>query len=320
MRNRIILSFAAILFFSSCKDNNDPNPQVSTPITPTTPTNGVVDDDADTFSYSLATGFNLADHEQTLDGGLTWSTATNPIIVGKVDKGLNQVGVRVKAANGRNTSQTLSNLAVFTSASNAIAPTNGAVNDTTNIFDYSLAVGFTLADHEQTLDGGNTWAAATKPIAVPNIAIPVNKVGIRVRGATGRNPSQALFNQQAFSISPTRTDLLINKNWRLIAETEAFGSNPPTNTYANRPACERDNLWIYSLTNTLVNDQGATKCSASDPQTINLNWLLSNYDSHLTNTFMGTTINDAEILRLTSNKLVIKETNQGTVRISTFTY
>src|SRR5699024_7661029 len=98
-------------------------------VTPPAPTNGIVDDIADTFTFTPATGYTLTDHEYSLDGGTTiLQNPTNPISIGDIDLAIGQVRVRVKAAEARNASGWLSNSIAFTKAVPVItppAPTNG---------------------------------------------------------------------------------------------------------------------------------------------------------------------------------------------------
>lgn len=93
-------------------------------ITPAAPTAGVVDDTADTFNWTNNPTYTaLSDYEYTLDGGSTYSTVTaKPISVGNVAKAIGQVGVRVKAATGRNVSATLFNASAFNVAAGDTTP------------------------------------------------------------------------------------------------------------------------------------------------------------------------------------------------------
>lgn len=92
--------------------------------TPSAPSNGVVNDTQNTFSFTLVSGIALSgNYEYTLNGGTTVANVTsNPISVGNLAFGVNQVGVRVKAATGRNASAWLFNTSAFTVAS--AAPSN----------------------------------------------------------------------------------------------------------------------------------------------------------------------------------------------------
>jgi hypothetical protein len=84
--------------------------------TPAAPTNGVVNDSTNTFGFTLTSGIALSgNYQYTLDGGTTVADVTvNPIVIGNVAKAVNQVGVRVKAASGRNASAWLFNTSAFT--------------------------------------------------------------------------------------------------------------------------------------------------------------------------------------------------------------
>lgn len=102
-------------------------------ITPPAPTNAVIDDTTNTMAYTLATGYVLADHEATGDGGTIWAAATNPLSVGSGAKAINMVGVRVKAATGRNAGPALYNQTAFTAdpvTPTLTAPTNLEVDET----------------------------------------------------------------------------------------------------------------------------------------------------------------------------------------------
>lgn len=86
-------------------------------IVPPAPTNAVVDDVNNTFNFTYAVGYadSIAEYEFTLDGGSTYNTASQkPIQVGNVNKAIGQVGVRVKAAAGRDSSATLFNQSAYT--------------------------------------------------------------------------------------------------------------------------------------------------------------------------------------------------------------
>lgn len=88
--------------------------------TPESPTSGVVNDTDNTYGFSLTPGISLAgNYEYTLDGGTSviGDVLSNPISVGNINKASGQVGVRVKAASGRNSSAWLFNTSAFTVAS-----------------------------------------------------------------------------------------------------------------------------------------------------------------------------------------------------------
>lgn len=69
--------------------------------------------------------------------------------------------------------------------------------------------------------------------------------------------------------STSNTELIVGKNWKLTAYT----INGADNYTAVYPACERDNIQVYTADGKYKVDEGATKCDANDPQTNEIgNW------------------------------------------------
>lgn len=208
--------------------------------TPLAPTNGVVNDTADTFGFTLTPGIALAgNYEQSLDGGNTITTVTaNPIVVGNVAKAAGQVMVRVKAATGRNASAWLSNLTAFTVATTTPpTPIQPITDDVGKTFDWTEVAGFpNLADYEATKDGGTTQLpVGAKPFYVGEEYYAAGKVGIRIKAATGRNAGQWLFNTVAFA-GPA---VAIEKEIRLNLLGEYTPANGNTNGFVD---------WRYGAT------------------------------------------------------------------------
>jgi hypothetical protein len=84
-------------------------------ITPSAPTGGTVDDTANTFTFTLSSGYVAADHEYSTNSGSTWTVCSSNVInVGDVAIAIGVLQVRVKAATGRNASSVLSNSTAFT--------------------------------------------------------------------------------------------------------------------------------------------------------------------------------------------------------------
>lgn len=86
----------------------------------------------------------------------------------------------------------------------------------------------------------------------------------------------------------------------------------PTGTLAT---CDTDNVITFKSDNTGVVDEGATKCSASLPQTNPFTWSLKNNDTDLnisTSVFAGIG-GDAKIIELTDSKFTLSKqiTMQG---------
>lgn len=152
--------------------------------------------------------------------GYTWERATNSsftdavVISAGSSPNYNNTGLaqnttyyyRVKATT-TNSAYTDSNYAgtlATTNSSGATtpsAPTLFIVNDVANTGDWTANSTYpTLADYEYTLDGGVTFSQVTaKPFTVGDIAKAVGQVGVRVKAASGRNPSAWLFNVTAYT-------------------------------------------------------------------------------------------------------------------------
>lgn len=108
--------------------------------TPAAPTAPVQDDAFDTFNFTYNPSFaSLSDYEQTLDGGTTVTAlGAKPIVVGNVNKAAGQVGVRVKAATGRNVSAWLFNTQPFTVTAEEEPPTGGGIEYSRYYTDYTM--------------------------------------------------------------------------------------------------------------------------------------------------------------------------------------
>lgn len=78
----------------------------------------------------------------------------------------------------------------------------------------------------------------------------------------------------------TNAELILG-NWKLIAGTysPAYDLNgdgfPDTDGYAVMLPCEKDNITSFLSGGVWKNDEGPTKCSPTDPQTITGTWSLS---------------------------------------------
>lgn len=83
------------------------------------------------------------------------------------------------------------------------APTNGVVDDTANTFDFTYATGYTSnSDYQYSINSGGTYQDLTaKPISVGDVNLAIGAVRVRVKAATGRNPSVPLSNTVAFTAS-----------------------------------------------------------------------------------------------------------------------
>ncbi|QNE38201.1 hypothetical protein F1C16_00835 [Hymenobacter sp. NBH84] len=116
-----------------------------------------------------------------------------------------------------------------------------------------------------------------------------------------------------------KESMLTAKNWRIttIASTTvitADGIAPITtsfDSYALLTSCQKDNFAKYTIDKTIVVDEGATKCSATDPQTQTYTWSLNADETELT---VSGKLNGAdhtekaELLQLTSTTMQVRTT------------
>lgn len=89
----------------------------------------------------------------------------------------------------------------------------------------------------------------------------------------------------------SRADLLLAKKWRVTAQTNTYstpqlnnGVPVVTDIYAafySLP-CAQDNFIQFYADKTVVFDEGATKCAATDPQTETSNWAFNADQTKLT--------------------------------------
>lgn len=123
----------------------------------------------------------------------------------------------------------------------------------------------------------------------------------------------------------TKTALLCGKNWMLTAYTvnpgiDYYGTGTLlTNLIGTVQPCELNNLLNFSTSNTYTIDEGATKCSAGDPQ---LNesgtWAFNSDQTHLLTTSTGSsTADDYTIVSLnaTTLQVTMSETAGGTTYV-----
>ena len=108
--------------------------------------------------------------------------------------------------------------------------------------------------------------------------------------------------------SKTRTELLTNGSWHVTAYTvdpaidfDGDGTEE-TNVYAVMDECITDDRTTFFANGTGELDEGATKCSTNDPQTVPLTWTFDQAEEKLQ-------VQGIEYLieSITENQLVLKE-------------
>ena len=87
--------------------------------------------------------------------------------------------------------------------------------------------------------------------------------------------------------NPSRMDMLTNGKWRLTAQTASPAvdwdgdGDTETNLYLIMDACIKDDYAIFRKDGTVEENEGASKCDATDPQSEILNWSFKNNDNTL---------------------------------------
>lgn len=102
--------------------------------------------------------------------------------------------------------------------------------------------------------------------------------------------------------SKSPKELLTTGSWQLSKTTTTFEGKTET---AAPEACEADDSYTFKTNNTLVTDEGATKCDAEDPQTDTDPYTLSEDGKTITMASGSITL-PATIVELTDSKMILK--------------
>ena len=117
-----------------------------------------------------------------------------------------------------------------------------------------------------------------------------------------------------------KTALLVGKSWAWTGYTLALGSAAATDQYSSLAACKKDNIVKFTADGKYSEDEGATKCNASDPQIAESGtWIFSNNLTAITVTPTGQSFKVAQLLELTATTLKIYD-NSLTVNGVNYTY
>jgi hypothetical protein len=117
------------------------------------------------------------------------------------------------------------------------------------------------------------------------------------------------------------TDSIKDKNWLLIADSTVSSAGTVENNYDLLPGCEKDDLVQFKSNKTLVMDEGATKCNASDPQTMTIGtWALNESSKVLTFTSVEKIDFKIHTLNATNLVLISVETVNGVTFTETATF
>lgn len=108
--------------------------------------------------------------------------------------------------------------------------------------------------------------------------------------------------------APTKTTLLSSKDWLMTSKQYKKVTDATwTDSYNQFAACDKDDHYVFKLNGDYEANEGATKCSASDPFiTETGTWKFAQNETMIIYTKTGsTTTQDATIETLDANTLVI---------------
>lgn len=113
----------------------------------------------------------------------------------------------------------------------------------------------------------------------------------------------------------TNTDKLCGKTWKLTANVETNSANTNTvDLYASSSPCLNDDTRIFATNNVVTEDEGPTKCSASNPQTTTFNWQWVNNETKIV------LANSDTVTLVELNATTLKYYSKATVSSTTYTY
>jgi hypothetical protein len=113
--------------------------------------------------------------------------------------------------------------------------------------------------------------------------------------------------------APTPTSLLTAHPWRVVALTTTRAGTT-TDHYGSIPACKRDNRLQFYADQRLVTDEGASRCTATDPSQQTGQWQWAAGETQLTGSvpylpyLLGSTLTVRE-LSATTLRLRHQQTN-----------
>ena len=115
----------------------------------------------------------------------------------------------------------------------------------------------------------------------------------------------------------SKTELLTAHNWRKTGLTYNDGTHGTMDYFFTVPLCDRDNFLHFNPNNTVIEDEGATKCNANNPQSATYPWAFSNNETQLT--FGPQYAPTTDIVQLTNTTLQLRQTNRADTYVITFT-
>lgn len=81
----------------------------------------------------------------------------------------------------------------------------------------------------------------------------------------------------------SKTELLTQKEWFVSKYEQKTNNGPWVDDFPTWDACSKDDKYIFRTNNTLEVNEGATKCSPTDPQIIEtIAWALTDNETRIT--------------------------------------
>ncbi|MCX6204935.1 MAG: DUF5004 domain-containing protein [Bacteroidetes bacterium] len=109
----------------------------------------------------------------------------------------------------------------------------------------------------------------------------------------------------------SKTTLLTSSDWGIVGvQQKVVSASVWTDNYASMKACEKDNRVIFKANGSYETNEGATKCSASDPQILESGtWSLTQNETMLViQATNSSQIMNATIETLTTSSLIFSYT------------
>ncbi len=100
----------------------------------------------------------------------------------------------------------------------------------------------------------------------------------------------------------SKTELLCAHYWKITAATIdpplVINGTPITDWFSQMDACDKDDIVKYNSNNTVITDEGATKCDPASPQTSTGTWSFNSNETIITEDG-----SNADLLELSENVL-----------------
>ena len=104
----------------------------------------------------------------------------------------------------------------------------------------------------------------------------------------------------------TKTELITQSNWKFDHATATCCGD----ISSQLPACKKDDILTFASNGTGVDDEGATKCNAGDPQSSNFTWNFASNETmlHISVQLFPGASQDFSLVTLDDNNLVLSQT------------